>query len=43
MKARLKNVPDPVRVIVDKIIEELKGESKYYLFIPIVEEFRHKQ
>jgi len=42
MKARLKNVPDPVRVIVDKIVEELKGESKYYLFVPIVEEFRHR-
>ena len=27
-------IPDPARVIVDKIIEELKGESKYYLFTP---------
>jgi putative nucleotide binding protein len=37
MRARLKNTPDPVRTIVDKIIEELKGESKYYLFTPITD------
>ncbi|MCX6695028.1 MAG: DUF655 domain-containing protein [Candidatus Altiarchaeota archaeon] len=42
MRVRLKSVPDPVNVIVDKIVEELKGESKYYLFVPLVEEFRHK-
>ena len=38
MKARLKSVPDPVRVIVDKIVEEMKGESKYHLFVPLTEE-----
>lgn len=37
MKERLKSVPDPVKVIVDKIIEELKGESKYRLFVPLME------
>jgi putative nucleotide binding protein len=37
MRNRLKNVPDPARVIVDKIVEELKGESKYYLFTPITD------
>ena len=42
MRTRVKSIPDPVKVIVDKIVEELKGESKYYLFVPIVEEFRHK-
>jgi putative nucleotide binding protein len=38
MRKRLTNIPDPVSVLVDKIVEELKGESKYYLFTPIVEE-----
>jgi putative nucleotide binding protein len=33
MAQRLKTVPDPVKIIADKIIEELKGESKYYLFV----------
>lgn len=37
MHARLKNIPDSVRTIVDKIVEELKGESKYYLFTPITD------
>ncbi|MBU0762370.1 MAG: DUF655 domain-containing protein [Candidatus Altiarchaeota archaeon] len=32
MKSRLSHTPDPAKVIVEKIIEELKGESKYYLF-----------
>ncbi|MBN2251057.1 MAG: DUF655 domain-containing protein [Candidatus Altiarchaeota archaeon] len=36
MHARVKNMPDPARIIIDKIIEELKGESKYYLFVPLV-------
>lgn len=37
MEARVKNVPDPVKVLVDKIIEELKGESKYYLWVKSLE------
>jgi len=36
MATRLKNLPDPVKIIADKIIEELKGESKYYLFVQLV-------
>ena len=35
---RLPSIPDPVRIIVDKIIEEMKGESKYLLFTQMVEE-----
>jgi putative nucleotide binding protein len=42
MRSRLKNIPDPVKVIVDKIIEELKGESKYHLFVPLFEETRRR-
>jgi putative nucleotide binding protein len=38
LRQRCKNVPDPVKVIVDKIIDELKGESKYYLFTSMIEE-----
>ena len=38
MKARLTSIPDPAKVIVDKIVEELKGESKYYLFVQLFEE-----
>lgn len=37
MEARCRNVPDPAKVIVEKIIEELKGESKYRLFVPLME------
>jgi putative nucleotide binding protein len=36
MRSRLKTVPDPVKILADKIIEELKGESKYYLFVPLI-------
>lgn len=36
MRERLKNI-DPVRGIVDKIMKEFKGESKYHLFVPLVE------
>jgi putative nucleotide binding protein len=43
MRSRLKNIPDPVKVLIDKIVEELKGESKYYLFMPLVEESHHRQ
>ncbi|MFH1403838.1 MAG: DUF655 domain-containing protein [Candidatus Altiarchaeota archaeon] len=42
MRSRVKNTPDPVKVIVDKIVEELKGESKYYLFVPLFEETRRR-
>jgi putative nucleotide binding protein len=38
MRSRLTNIPDPAKVLVDKIVEELKGESKYYLFTPLLEE-----
>lgn len=40
MTARLKNLPDPGKVIVGRIIEELKGESKYRLFVPISQDSR---
>ena len=36
MQQRLKTVPDPVRIIADKIVEELQGASKYYLFVPLI-------
>ena len=42
LRSRLKNIPDPLKVLVDKIVEELKGESKYYLFTPLVEDFHHR-
>ena len=42
MRGRLKNMPDPVKVIVDKIIEELKGESKYYLFASMTDDSQRK-
>jgi len=38
MRRRLKSIPDPVKVLVDKIVEELKGESKYLLFTSLIEE-----
>ena len=38
MRARLKSIPDPAKVVADKIVEELRGESKYYLFAPMVDE-----
>jgi putative nucleotide binding protein len=37
MRKRVKSIPDPARIIVDKIVEELKGESKYYLFTPLTD------
>jgi len=40
MVERVKNIPDPVKVIAEKIVEELKGQSKYYLFVPIIEDKR---
>jgi putative nucleotide binding protein len=42
MRSRLRNIPDPVKVLVDKVIEEFKGESKYYLFTPLVNEFQRR-
>ena len=38
MRKRLTSIPDPISVLVEKIVEELKGDSKYYLFTPLVEE-----
>lgn len=38
MRSRVKNIPDPVKVIVDKIIEELQGKSKYMLFVLLIED-----
>lgn len=37
LQKRVKNLSDPSKLLAEKIIEELKGESKYYLFVPIVE------
>lgn len=37
LRKRVKSIPDPSRTVVDKIIEELRGESKYYLFTPITD------
>ncbi|MBD3387553.1 MAG: DUF655 domain-containing protein [Candidatus Altiarchaeales archaeon] len=42
MRSRLKNIPDPLKVLVDKIVEELKGDSKYYLFTPLVDEYQRR-
>jgi len=39
---KVRSIPDPAKVIVERIVEEIKGDSKYYLFVPLVEEFRHK-
>lgn len=39
---RLKSLPDPVRVIADEIDIELKGESKYRLFVPVVREWSNR-
>lgn len=40
MRKRVRNLPDPVKVIVDKIVEELQGKSKYLLFVPLIPERR---
>ncbi len=32
IKTRVKNMPNPESIIVDRILNEIKGESKYYLF-----------
>ncbi|MBI4214847.1 DUF655 domain-containing protein [archaeon] len=40
MTARIKLLPDPVRVLTDRIVEELEGKSKYFIFArPPREEF----
>jgi putative nucleotide binding protein len=33
ISARINLMPDPIRVITERITEELRGESKYHLFI----------
>lgn len=33
MAGRINLLPDPARVIAERIIEELRGNSKYYLFV----------
>ncbi len=40
MQKRIKNIPDPVRILADKIVEELQGKSKYLLFVPLVRDTR---
>lgn len=37
LQARVKNMPDPCKILAEKIIDELKNESKYYLFVPYIE------
>ncbi|MFH1722671.1 MAG: DUF655 domain-containing protein [Candidatus Altiarchaeota archaeon] len=36
MHERVKNIPDPAKTIAEKIVDELKGESKYYLFVQLL-------
>ena len=31
--ARVKLMPDPKRVIIERILEEIKGDTKYHLFV----------
>ncbi|MBU4202086.1 MAG: DUF655 domain-containing protein [Candidatus Altiarchaeota archaeon] len=38
MHDRVSNLPDPVKVIAEKIIHELRGEDKYNLFVPLIAE-----
>jgi putative nucleotide binding protein len=38
MHTRVKNIPDPAKVIAEKIVEELKGESKYMLFVQLIKD-----
>ena len=38
MSARVKNIPDPIKTLADKVVEELKGESKYYFFVPLTKD-----
>ncbi|MFH1787163.1 MAG: DUF655 domain-containing protein [archaeon] len=32
IKARVKNMPDPSEIIIEKIMEEIRGLSKYFIF-----------
>jgi len=43
--ARINLMPDPIRVITERIIEELQGDSKYHLFIrpPRSEEYQSQR
>ncbi|MEM2918355.1 MAG: DUF655 domain-containing protein [Candidatus Altiarchaeota archaeon] len=34
MQKRIRNLPDPAKIIAERIIDELKGNEKYYLFVP---------
>ncbi|HEX54667.1 MAG: DUF655 domain-containing protein [Candidatus Altiarchaeales archaeon] len=43
MQNRVRNIPDPVRVLAEKIIQELKGESKYYLFVPLIRDEKRRR
>ncbi len=40
LKNRVKSMPDPAKVLSDAIVNELKGESKYRLFVPVIKEER---
>jgi len=33
MKSRLTLLPDPKRAIIKRIVEEIKGKTKWYLFV----------
>lgn len=41
-KVKALSIPDPVNVLIEKVIEELKGQSKYYLFTPLVEDYHRR-
>ncbi len=43
LEARVKLLPDPVKMIEDKIIEELEGKAKYYLFVRPVDRERRER
>lgn len=42
MQKRISNVPNPSKVIAERIIKELKGEGKYYLFVPVRDKRRRR-
>ncbi len=43
LRKRVKNMPDPGKIIAQEIVDELKGESKYYLFVHLVDEERERR
>lgn len=46
MQKRVVNIPSPVKVLAERIIQELKGGEKYHLFVPIrevIEEERRRR